>query len=318
MTSRSFSSGDVDVVSRLTGAGHTVVRGPVDHEVTGLAPLLADTVGWIAGTGPVSSAHLDLAPQLQVVARYGVGYEAVDLDAAAARGVVVTNTPGANSTAVADHAIALMLAALRHVPAGDRSVRQGDWTVRRGRELGSQTVGIIGFGRIGRLVADRLFGFGSALLVDDPWAPDDAVAAARAVRATGTDLPQRCDLVTLHRPGGGVVVHEGWLALARPGITLVNTARADLVDEAAVAAALRSGAVASYGADTLAGEVTGHLRERSPLLAPDLADRVVVTPHVGAQTVEAIDAMGTMSADDVIAVLAGLPPAHPVALPQRT
>ncbi len=327
VTSRSFSTGDVDLVQRLADAGHAVVRGPVDHDLGALAPLLTDAAAWIAGTAPVTKAHLDLAPRLRVLARYGVGYEAVDLSAAAIRGVIVTNTPGANSSAVADHAVALMLAVLRHVPAGDRAVRSGDWSVRRGRELGSHTVGILGFGRIGQLVAQRLRGFGSPVLVDDPWATDEAVAAAGATRVNGSDLARDCDLVTLHRPGGDVVVADGWLSSARAGITLVNTARADLVDEAALAAALRAGVVAAYAADTLAGDVAGHpsgnvvgrsaggSSSRSPLLAADLAERVVITPHVGAQTVEAIDAMGALSVADVIAVLDGQPPVHAVSPP---
>ncbi len=315
VTSRSFSSGDVDLVQRLADAGHDVVRGPADHDLSRLTPQLADAAAWIAGTASVTAAHLELAPQLRVLARYGVGYDAVDIAAAAAAGVVVTNTPGANSSAVADHAVALMLAALRHVSAGDRAVRSGDWSARRGRELGSQTVGIVGFGRIGRLVAQRLVGFGSPVVVDDPWVPDDVVAAAGATRAVGRDLARQCEVVTVHRPGGGVVVDADWLLAARTGMTVVNTARADLVDELAVAAALRTGVVGAYAADTLTGDVAGQTGHQSPLLAPDLADRVVVTPHLGAQTVEAIDAMGSMAVNDVIAVLSGLPPVHAVPLP---
>ena len=125
----------------------------------------------MAGTGPVTADHLDAAPNLQIVARYGVGVEAVDLAAAAERGVLVTNTPGANSGAVADHAVALILAALRDVAAGDRGVRAGRWAVRRTRQLGQLTVGIVGLGRIGREVASRLGGFGSTLLGYDPWVP---------------------------------------------------------------------------------------------------------------------------------------------------
>lgn len=169
VTSRSFSSGDLDARGQLESAGVRVVLGPADHDLETVRPLLAEVLAWIAGAGPVTADHLDAAPRLRLVARYGVGVEAVDLSYADQRGVMVTNTPGANSGAVAEHAMALMLSALRHVTAGDRRVRRGDWQVQRTRELGSLTVGIVGVGRIGRGVADRLSGFGSTVLGYDPW-----------------------------------------------------------------------------------------------------------------------------------------------------
>jgi len=308
-TSRSFSSGSVDLVARLADAGHSVLAGPSDHDLAALRPLLADADAWIAGTGPVTAAHLDAAPRLRVVARYGVGYEAVDVQAAAERGIPVTNTPGANSAAVADHAIGLMLAVLRGIAEGDRRVRAGDWRVLRGRQLGSLRVGFVGFGRIGQGVAGRLSGFGSGLAVHDPWMSDEVVASFGAARVDAAALAVECDLVTLHSPGGGTIVDARWLEGARPGLVLVNTARPEVVDEAAVADALRSGTLAGFAADTLAGDTRGGA---SPLLAPEFADRVVVTPHLGAQTVEAVDGMGGAAVDNVLAVLAGQDPPFPV------
>ncbi len=308
-TSRSFSSGSVDLVSRLAEAGHAVRVGPPDHDLDTLRPLLGDAEAWIAGTGPVTAAHLDAAPRLRVVARYGVGYEAVDVAAATERGIAVTNAPGANSAAVADHAVGLMLAVLRGIAEGDRRVRAGDWRVLRGRELGSLRVGFVGFGRIGQGVAARLAGFGTRIAVHDPWVPDDVLGAFGADRLDSAALPAECDLVTLHSPGGGTVADAPWLANARAGLVLVNTARPELVDEAAAAHALRTGALGGFAADTLAGDTRG---DASPLLAADLADRVVVTPHFGAQTVEAVDGMGGIAVDNVLAVLAGEQPPFPV------
>lgn len=307
-TSRSFSSGTLDLVARIEAAGHTVVEGSSDHDLTDLRPRLADAVGWIAGTGPVTAEHLAAAPGLRILARYGVGFEAVDVAAASALGIVVTNTPGANSDAVADHAVGLMLAVLRGTVDGDRRVRSGDWSVVRGRELGSLTVGVVGFGRIGQGVARRLSGFGARILAHDPWLTDAQITAAGAVPATLADIAD-ADLVTLHAPGGVRIVDEDWLAGVRPGIVLVNTARPDLVDETALARALSSGLVAGFAADTLEGDTRGG---SSPLLDPALADRVVVTPHLGAQTVEAVDNMGAIAVDNTIAVLAGRPPLNPV------
>lgn len=308
-TSRSFGDGSRDLVHELERAGHTVLRGPSDHGVEALRDALSKADAWVAGTGAVTAEHLDAAPRLRVVARYGVGTEAVDTAAAAERGIVVTNTPGANSEAVADHAVALMLAALRSIVRGDRQVRQGDWAPIRGRELGALTVGIVGFGRIGRGVARRLRGFGARIVATDPVLTDEQLHDGGAEALDLAAMAAECDLITLHAPGGRTLVDEAWLQRLRRPIVLVNTARADLVDEAALERALRAGRVASYAADTLAGDTAG---SASVLLAPDLADRVTVTPHLGAQTVEAVDGMGSIAVANALAVLEGRTPPNPV------
>src|SRR5665647_825141 len=141
-----------------------------DHAVDELRLALASAVGWIAGTGPVGEQQFELAPDLRVLARYGVGVDNVDL-AAASRSIIVTNTPGANSPAVIEHTVALMLAALRGIPAADRRVRAGDWSPTLARELSSLTVGVVGLGRIGRGVVDRVSAFGAELLGADPYVP---------------------------------------------------------------------------------------------------------------------------------------------------
>ncbi len=306
-TSRSFSDGDVDLIARAADAGHKVVRGPAHHDLAELGPLLAGADAWIAGTGPVTADHLDAAPGLRIVARYGVGTEAVDLEAAAARGIPVTNTPGANADAVADHAVGLMLAALRTIPDGDRRVRAGDWSVRRGRELGAATVGIVGFGRIGQGVAKRLSGFGPRILAADPYFPADGIRERGAEPVDLDDLFRTADLITLHAPGGQRLIDAARLDGIHPGTIIVNTARPDLIDEPAVARALVEGRLAAYAADTLDGDTAA---SASPLLDPALAGRVIVTPHLGAQTSQAVDNMGAMSLNDVLAVLDGRAPRH--------
>lgn len=314
VTSRSFSQGSRDLVAQLEHAGHSVVRGKADHGIEELAEILPGIDAWIAGTGAVTDEHLSHAPELRVIARYGVGFEAIDRVAAAGRGIPVTNTPGANSAAVADHALGLMLAVLRHIPEGDRRVRAGDWTVLRGRELGSLRVGIAGFGRIGRGVATRLSGFGSPIAAFDPWLTDTAIAEAGAKSLDFAAFATDCDLISLHAPGGTTLVDEAWLETVTPGLVIVNTARPDLIDEAALADAIRDGRVAGFAADTLDGDTSGLA---SPLLADDLADRVVVTPHFGAQTVEAVDLMGQIAVDNVLAILAGEPAPNLVPPPEE-
>lgn len=312
VTSRSFSSGTVDVAARLLEAGYRVVTAPPTHAVSELAPLLDNAVAWIAGTGPVTDEHLSLAPRLRIVARYGVGFDAVDLVAAAARGIAVTNTPGANTESVADLALTLLLSSLRTVTAGNRRVRAGDWNALRGREIASLTVGVAGFGRIGRAFADRVLALGGRVLAFDPFLPAETKMRPGVSLAANAAALASCHAVSLHAPGGQRIVTADWLHGARD-LALINTARADLVDESAVADALRTGRLASYAADTLDAE--GHDADAGPLLAADLADRVILTPHLGAQTVDAVDRMGIGAVQNVLAALAGAPLPDPVTVP---
>lgn len=309
VTSRTFAVDDPAPALALGDAGLRVVRADPRHHPADLAGPLADAVAWIAGTAPVTAGLLDLAPGLRVLARYGVGVDAVDLTAAAGRGLWVTNTPGANTDAVADFAVALMLDTLRHVTLSATAAARGDWRVHRGRELGAVTVGIIGLGRIGQAVARRVQAFGARVLAADPMLDRAPVTGVELVSLG--QVADRCEVVSLHAPGGATVVDAGWLALARPGLTLVNTARGDLVDEPALAAALRDGQVASYACDVLAAgpEPTG---AAGPLQAADLADRVLITPHIAGQTAEAVSRMGELAVQNVLAVLRGEHPPNPV------
>ena len=308
VTARSFGSGDADPASLLRKAGLMVAHADPAHDHAALEETLSTAVAWIAGTSPVDARHLAAAPNLKIVARHGTGYDAVDLAAAARRGVLVTNTPGANAEAVADHTVGLMLAALRHLVAGARASREGVRPVLRGRELGALAVGIVGFGYIGRAVARRLIGgFGSRVLAYDPY------IAAERVREAGVEpvgdlsgLARVADVLTLHMPGGGgAVVDAAFLSHMRPGAVLINTARGELLDEEAVAGALAEGRLAAAAVDVLASEPA----TSSPLLD---APNAIVTPHVAAQTTQAIDRMGMMAAEEVVRVLAGEAPRHPV------
>jgi D-3-phosphoglycerate dehydrogenase len=308
VTSRSFATEDAAPQRDLAGAGLEVVRADAHHAGAELRDALAHCVAWIAGTARVDDDLLALAPSLRVVARYGVGVDGVDVPSATRRGIWVTNTPGANTDAVADLTVALALDALRHVTACASAVGRGDWNPRRGRELGAATVGVVGFGRIGRAVARRLRGFGTTVLAHDPLL--DAPCIGEVPLVPLDELVRRSDIVSLHAPGGSVRLDEEWLARLRPGVVLVNTARSELVDEVALAAALRAGRVASYACDTLAAEHTPDCS--SPLLAADLVDRVLVTPHLGAQTAESVARMSEMAVRNVLAVLRGGQPPHAV------
>lgn len=316
VTSRSFSSGRLDLIDRLHRAGLRVVRQGPDHALAELLPDLSLASAWIAGTGAVTAEHLDQAPHLRVVARYGVGTDAVDLVAAQQRGITVTNTPGANSGAVAELAIALSMAVLRGLTDGDRRVRSGDWSVTRGRQIRGTTAAVVGFGRIGRQVALTFAALGARVLVHDPYVAAADITAAGHHPVGLTTIREQADLVSLHLPGTAVVIDSTWVSACRPGQVVINTARAAALDEAAVAGAIREGRLGGAGLDTLRSEPgarsDGAGGTTSPLLAPDLAASVVVSPHLGAQTVEAIDAMGSMATDDVLAALTDQPVRYPV------
>lgn len=310
VTSRSFGKADPAPLEDLAAAGITVVRATVTHDREELESLLRTAEAWIAGTAPIPADLLELAPALKVIARYGVGIDGVPLAAATRHGIWVTNTPGANSDSVADLTVALMLDAIRHVTHGSLRVRDGDWGALSGRELGALTIGIFGFGRIGRGVARRVAAFGARVLATDPQVSD-----ADFELVEPEQLVTECDVITLHLPGGTVLVDKDWIGRVRPGTVLVNTARADLVDEDAVAEALTSGRLACYACDMLSGEHGA--MPASPLMDEQYASRTIITPHLGAQTAEAVARMGEIATSNVLAALAGRTPPNPVNAPWR-
>ena len=306
VTSRSFGSGRVDPVAFLEAHGLSVRRGDAGHGIEALAPLLGDAVAWIAGAAPVEEHHLDHATQLRLVVRYGTGVEAVDHEAMHRRGIILARTPGANAEAVADHTIGLLLAVLRGTVDADRRVREGHWSAAGpGREVSACTVGIVGYGQIGRAVHQRLRGFGCEVLVSDPRASDDLDVTLVAL----DEMLPAADVLTLHLPGQPEpLLDAAALGRLKPGSVVINTARAGLIDEGALAEALRSGGVAGAGLDVLGAE-----GEAVSLLLD--APNVVVTPHIAGQTIEAIDRMGKMAAEEVVRVVVdGAAPCHQVNL----
>ena len=251
----------------------------------------------------VDAEVLAAADRLKVVARAGVGLDNVDVPAATARGVMVVNAPTSNIVSAAEHAVALLLAVARNVPAADASLRGGEWrrSAFGGVELNGKTVGIVGLGKIGQLVAQRLAGFGTHLVAYDPY-----VAPARAAQlgielVTLEELLARSDAITVHLPKTSEtqgLIGKEQLALTKPGVIIVNAARGGLVDEEALADAIRSGQVRGAGIDVFASEPT----TASPLFE---LPGVVVTPHLGASTQEAQDRAGADVARSVLLALRG-------------
>ncbi|GHF69519.1 hypothetical protein GCM10010218_58710 [Streptomyces mashuensis] len=248
---------------------------------------------------------LDHASRLRIVARAGVGLDNVDVEAATRAGVMVVNAPVSNVTSVAELTVGLILSMFRNIPAASASVRAGEWRRAdfQGSELSGKSVGIVGFGRIGQLVAERLAPFGVELLTHDPYASPDFTHARGVSWLPLDDLVATADVLTLHvplTPATRNLIGERELALAKPTLRLVNTSRGGIVDEVALARALAEDRIAGAALDVFATEPpTG-----SPL--PHL-DSVVCTPHIGAGTAEAQDRAATTVLDAVRAALAGLP-----------
>ncbi|KUI40038.1 3-phosphoglycerate dehydrogenase [Mycobacterium sp. GA-1199] len=251
----------------------------------------------------VDAEVLAAAPKLKIVARAGVGLDNVDVDAATARGVLVVNAPTSNIHSAAEHALALLLSAAREIPAADASLRAHSWkrSSFSGTEIYGKTVGVVGLGRIGQLVAQRLAAFGTHVVAYDPY-----VSAARAAQLgiellSLDELLERADFVSVHLPKtqetAGLIGKEA-LAKTKPGVIIVNAARGGLIDEDALAEAVRSGHVRAAGIDVFATEPT----TESPLFE---LPQVVVTPHLGASTAEAQDRAGTDVAASVKLALAG-------------
>jgi D-3-phosphoglycerate dehydrogenase / 2-oxoglutarate reductase len=281
-----------------------------------LAAALAEAEALVVRSAtPVDAALIASAPRLRVIGRAGVGVDNVDVDAATAAGIVVCNAPEANVVSAAEHALALLLALARNVSVAERSLRDGEWERERfaGIELADKTLSLLGYGRIGRLVASRARALGMRTVAYDPFVTAERMAELGADHAESIEAAlEVADVVSLHLPVTDAtrgLIDGPHLALLRPGALLVNAARGALVDEAALVEALRSGRLAGAALDVFSKEP---LPADSPLRdAPNL----LLTPHLAGSTREAQDRAGVVVAEQVVAALRGRPVAHALNLP---
>jgi phosphoglycerate dehydrogenase-like enzyme len=311
VTPTSYGKNDPRLKTQLESLVGEVIYNPSGKPLSSsqVARLLPGVDGYIAGLDVIDRAALDSADRLKVISRYGVGVDSVDLQAAREKNIVVTNTPGANSVSVAELALGLMLALARQLPEAAAATRQGQYPRLSGISLEGKTVGIIGLGSVGKQLARRLSGFDCRILAYEPY-PDFDFAQINHVELVSCDeLLTNADIVSLHlplMPETRGMVDTAFLEKMKPGAFLVNTARGELVDEATLLEALQSGHLRGAALDTLAQEPPepGH-----PLLT---LPQVIATPHLGAQTDGATNAMGWMAFNDCLAVLRGETPAHRV------
>ncbi len=311
VTSRSFLEAAPDAARRLEEAGVELIRAPGERPLREeeLVRLLGEVDGIIAGVDRIGRRALQAgAPRLRVIARTGVGVDTVDLEAATDLGVVVTNTPGVNAEAVAELVFGLMIALARGILEADHLVREGRWVRRLGVELFGKWLGIVGLGRIGQEVARRGIGFGMQVAAFDPLVDPEVAGALGVALVPFAEVIERADFLTLHvplTPNTRHLVGEEELRRMKPTAYLINTSRGGVVDEAALARALREGWIAGAACDVF--------DEEPPLGSPLLqAPNVLLTPHLGGHTREAVSRSARIAAEQVLAVFRGERPPHVV------
>ncbi len=301
------------VEDRLASADLDVVFNPEDtlYSRDRLIAALQEADGILLAVGdPIDGPLLDAGGKrrAQIIANFGVGVNHIDLDAARARGIIVTNTPGVLTDATADTAMMLILTATRRASEMEMLLRRGDWggfspTQDLGMSIQGKTLGIIGMGRIGQATARRaVVGFGMKAIYFNrsPQGPFDFPAEARA---SVEEVMAEADVISLHAPGGGAnrgLISAERIALMKPTAYLVNTARGDVVDEAALTAALAERRIAGAGLDVFVAE---------PHVPAELValQNVTLLPHIGSATIETRTAMGMLAAENLIAHFSGKP-----------
>lgn len=310
-TPKTFGKRDPALRSTLEATVREVVYNPFDRPLSAaeLRPLVRDMDGYIAGLDEVDASVIRAANRLRVIARYGAGVDQVDIGSATERGIVVTNTPGTNSVAVAELTIALMLSLARDIIIANAAVKRGEWPTLDGIGMQGRTMGLIGFGWVGREVARRLKGFGCRVLAFDPYVGTE-IADEYGVRLVSLEalLPD-ADFVSLHAPATHEtvgMVDEIFLSRMKKGAFLINTARGELVDEPALIRALESGHVQGAALDCFSQEPPA---KDNPLFG---FSQVIVTPHTAAHTDEGINRMGWTALQCCLAALRGEQPQHVV------
>ncbi len=308
VTPRSVTSSGHPALDALRAAGHEVVfcsRGqqPTEEE---LIELLPGCVGYLAGVETISTRTLEAAGELKVISRNGAGVDNIDLEAARRRNIRVCRAEGANARGVAELTVGLLLGLARSIPASDRDMKSGQWRRRKGTELAGKRLGLIGCGKVGQEVARMALAIGMQVIAHDVQ-PDAAFQPGPRFRFAPLEVVLgQADFLSLHCPpraDGTPLIDREALRRMKPGVYLVNTARHDLVDVAALDQQLEEGHVAGVALDVFDTEPpTDHA------LVHD--DRVIATPHLGALTNESVDRAVQTAVDNLLAALRELHPSE--------
>lgn len=279
ITPRSLTAAGLENVHELDPLrerGYELVAGPAGRSPSEeeLTALVSGVDGWLAGVESISARVLDVASDLKVISRNGVGADAIDLGAAAAHGIAIVLARGANSRGVAELTILLTLAALRDLPRANNDMKNATWARTLGREMPDITLGLVGFGAVGRLVAQMANAFGTRVLAYDAYSEVEPASGAAA--ASLRTVFESSDVVSLHSPppaDGSPLVTSEVLSWMTPGSVLINTARSALVEDAAVLKCLEGGHLSAYAVDAFDAEppqLTALLRHPSTIMTPHL------------------------------------------------
>ncbi len=292
---------DVDVVLGLSPEELVEKIGPYDGLI-------------IRSATKVTAEVIERAQNLKAIGRAGIGVDNIDIEAATKRGILVANAPESNTVAAGEHTLALMLAAARHIPAADNTLRAGEWrrSAFKGVEVAGKTLGLVGLGHVGSIVARGALGMRMRVLAYDPYVSEDRMRAMNVVRAESVDeVLEQSDFVSLHVPRTPEtmgMINEDALEKMKPSAYLINVARGGIVDETDLYNALKGGSIAGAALDVFREEPTTD----SPLFA---LPNVVVTPHLGASTIEAQDKAGVIAAEQVATALGGEVPMNAINAP---
>lgn len=311
VTPTSFGRDDPNLIKVLEEQVGKVIYNTAGKPLSAAALLeiISEFDGYIAGLDVINQEVIDSASQLKIIARYGVGVDNVDLQAAEQKGIVVTNTPGANSASVAELTVGLMLALGRNIVTASIATRNGEWPRLRGQTLEGKVVGLLGFGNIGKNVAQRVSGYDCAILAYD-ISPDMIFAEKYGVQfCSREEVIRKADYLSLHcsmvQETKGMVNAE-FLKKMKSGAALINTARGELIDEKALLDALNSDHLMGAALDVFIKQPPGI---DNPLLSHP---KVIATPHMGAHTDGATVNMGWGALNNCLAVLRGEEPTNRV------
>ena len=292
----------------LLDKGYEVVATDLDRDyfLEELLPLVGDIDGCIANCEPWGEEAMSAAPKLKVLARYGTGMNSVDAEAAKRHGIIVTNCPGVNANSVAEHILTLLLGGLRDLPRMNEMTRRGEWKNLNFHEIRGKTVGILGFGYIGKLVAKKLTGFDCRTIAYDVVHDEETAAKYGVTFCSFEELMAESDIICILvplLPSTENMINRESLKLCKKGVIFVTDARGEVVDEEAMYEALTSGQVGFFASDVFVHEPA--TPENTPLLT---LPNVIATSHNGAESYENLENCGIMTARQIIDVLEGREP----------
>lgn len=296
ITPRSISERGHPALELLSQEGFELVfpapgRQPTERELLASLP---GCVGYLAGVEPVTRAVLEASPGLKVISRNGVGVDNIDLEAASALGIVVEKALSANTRGVAELALTFLLCGLRHVAWSDGQLKRGEWKRRKGAEAFGRTLGVVGFGAIGQTVATLAIALGMKVVAHDPFVASTQIGGHALELVPLEDLFRRADVITLHAPPRErPLIDTAAIEAMRNGVVIVNTARAELIDDAAMLAGLDSGKIGAFATDVFRTEppdMTALLRH----------ENVLLSPHAGGFTEESVDRATLIAVENLL------------------